>query len=174
MPTEKKKEQVQMIADLLSRCTIAIATDYRGLNVTEMNLLRSRLRERGVEFKVIKNRLARLAAEQVGKQSFNAFLEGPTAIAFGYGEITEPARALAEHIRSEKSVLTIKGGLMEAQTLQAEQVKILSTLPPREQLVARVMAAMQAPIYTLQYILSAQLRGLLTVLSARRAQLEGE
>ena len=172
MPTDKKKEQVQMIADLLSRCTIAIATDYRGLNMTEMNLLRSRLREREVEFKVIKNSLARLATEQVGKPSLKTFLDGPTAIAFGYGEITEPAKALTEHIKSERSVLTIKGGLLDGQALESKQVNTLATLPPKEQLVAKVMAAMQAPIYSLHYILSAQIRGLHTVLTARVAQLE--
>ena len=88
MATEKKEQQVQEIADRLGRCTIAIATDYRGLAMPEMTALRRKLRDAGVEYRVIKNTLARLAAEQTGSQPLVEYLEGPTAIAFGYGEET--------------------------------------------------------------------------------------
>ena len=174
MPTEKKKEQVQMIADRLSRCTIAIATDYRGLTMAEMSLLRSKLREKGVEYKVVKNNLTRLAAEQAGKESLNTFLQGPTAIAFGYDDITASVKVLVEHIRSERSMLIIKGALMDNEVLPAEQVNTLSTLPSKDQLVAQTLAAMMAPLYALHYVLNAQLRGLVVVLTARLAQMKGE
>ncbi|MFQ5933142.1 MAG: 50S ribosomal protein L10 [Dehalococcoidia bacterium] len=174
MPTPSKEEEVKLIADRLSRCTIAIATDYRGLTTAEMNLLRTRLREKGVEYRVIKNSLARRAAEQLGKESLSGFLEGPTALAFGYDDISEPAKALVSHIRSERSVLSIKGGLLDGNPLAADQVNTLATLPPKEQLIAQSLGALKMPLYALHYALSAQLQGLVTVLNARVATLEGE
>ena len=174
MPTSKKEEEVKLIAERLSRCTSAIATDYRGLTTTEMNRLRSRLRDKGVEYRVVKNTLARLAAEQSGKQSLHPFLQGPTALAFGYQDVAEPAKALVSYMRSERSELSIKGGLMDGDSMSAEQVHTLATLPSKEQLVANYLAALQAPVYALHYVLSAQLRGLATVLDARISQLQKE
>ena len=173
MPTVKKSEQVQEIAERLSRCVIAIATDYRGLSVTEINLLRSKLREKQIEYRVVKNSLAHLAAEQTGKQPLDEFLPGPTAIAFGYDDITEAAKAVVGYIRSERNELSIKGGLMDGQSLSADQVTALATLPAKEQLIAQALQGMKSPIYAFYYVLTAQLRGLMTVLSGRLSQLEG-
>jgi len=174
MPTEKKTQQVDQIVDLLSRCTITIATDYRGLAMAEMMSLRRKLREQGVEYRVVKNSLARLAAEKTKSQSLIPLLEGPTALAFGYGEITEPAKVLVDHIQSERSVLSIKGGLVGGEALAPEQVRVLANLPSREVLLAKVLGALQGPIYSLHAVLSAQLRGLVTTLNARLDQLQGE
>lgn len=172
MSTAKKEEEVKLIADRLSRCTIAIVTDYRGLTTGEMNRLRTKLREKEIEYRVVKNTLVRLAAQQEGKEALNEFLEGPTALAFGYAEITEAPKALTAHIRSERSVLSIKGGLIDGQALAAAQVEKLATLPSREQLLAQSLAALQGPLYALHSVLSAQLRGLVTALNARLSQIE--
>ncbi len=173
MPTPKKSELVEEIAERLSRCAIVIATDYRGLSVAEINLLRTRLRERQVEYRVVKNSLAHLAAEKTGKQPLDEFLEGPTALAFGYDNITEAAKVVVEYIRSERNALSVKGGLMDGQSLSADQVVALATLPPKEQLVAQVLQSMKSPMYALHHVLSSQLRSLVTVLSGRLSQLEG-
>ena len=174
MATEKKEQQVREIADLLGRCTIAIATDYRGLAMPEMMALRRKLREFGVEYRVIKNTLARRAAEQTGAQPLVQFLEGPTAIAFGYGEATEPAKVLIDHIRQERSILAVKGAFMGARSLASNEVGILATLPPRQELIAKTAGALLAPLSALQYVLSAQIGGLVTALSARVDQLQEE
>ena len=172
MPTEKKSQQVEEIAERLGQCTIAIATDFRGLAMPEMTALRRKLRDEGVEYRVIKNSLARLAAEQTGAQPLIPFLEGPTALAFGYGDATQPAKVLADHIRTERSVLSIKGALMGDQGLAADQVNRLATLPSKDVLIAMTLGAMMGPIQGLHYVLSAQIRGLVTALSARVDQLE--
>jgi large subunit ribosomal protein L10 len=174
MATEKKELQVQDIADRLGRCTIAIATDYRGLAMPEMTALRRKLRAFGVEYRVIKNTLARLAAEQTGAQPLVQFLEGPTAIAFGYGEATEPAKVLIDHIRLERSILAVKGAVMGARSLASADVGILATLPSRQELIAKTAGALIAPISALQFVLSSQVRGLVTTLSARVDQLQEE
>ena len=174
MATEKKEQQVEEIADLLGRCTIAIATDYRGLAMPEMTALRRKLREAGIEYRVVKNSLAGIAAEQTGAQPLVQFLEGPTAIAFGYGEATDPAKVLTDHIRQERSVLTVKGGVMGDRALATTDVTVLATLPSRHELIAKTAGALVGPIYALQSVLSANLRGLVTALSARVDQMQEE
>ncbi len=174
MATEKKEQQVEEIADRLGRCTIAIATDYRGLAMPEMTALRRKLREAGIEYRVIKNSLAGIAAEQTGSQPLVQFLEGPTAIAFGYGEATDPAKALTDHIRQERSILTVKGGVMGDRALAPADVTVLATLPSRQELIAKTAGALVGPIYALQSVLSANLRGLVTALSARVDKMQEE
>ena len=174
MATEKKEQQVEEIAERLGRCTIAIATDYRGLAMPEMTALRRKLRDAGVEYRVVKNSLASIAAEQTGAPSLVPFLDGPTALAFGYGEATDPAKVLTDHIRQERSILTVKGGVMGDRALATADVTVLATLPSRQELIAKTAGALVGPIYALQSVLSANLRGLVTALSARVDQMQEE
>ncbi|MDY6907236.1 MAG: 50S ribosomal protein L10 [Chloroflexota bacterium] len=173
MRKEKKEETVQQLAERLERCHIAIATDYRGLTVAQMAELRSRLRQQGVEYRVVKNTLTRFAAAAAEKEELTPVLEGPVALAFGYDDVTVPARALLEYIQSTKSTLQIKGGLLEQRALSAEEVRGLATLPPRDVLIARVMGTMQGPITGLVGALNGIIVGFVNVLNARREQLEG-
>ena len=95
MVSRKKKAQViDSLQDFFSKCSIGILTDYRGLSVPQMTVLRRKLRESSIEYKVVKNTLARFAAKRSGKGDLASFFEGPIAIAFGYSDITEPARIL--------------------------------------------------------------------------------
>jgi len=173
MRREEKKEAVKELADKLSRCNIAITTDYRGLSVAEMTELRRHLRQAGVEYRVIKNTLAGFAAEQAGKKGLISVIEGPTAIAFGYGNVTTPAKALLDYIRSSKSELKIKGGLLNRRVLSPSEVTTLATLPPREELVAKLLGVMQGNILSLVRVLNANIAGFMSVLNARIRQLEG-
>lgn len=173
MSREKKAQIIDWLREVFSTCSIGILTDYRGLSAPEMTSLRRSLRELGIEFKVIKNTLARFAAERAGKEQLVSFFEGPTAIAFGCGDITEPARALADYIRTSKVTLNIKGGFLGDRSLTSEEVMTLSTLPPREILLAKIMGGMQTPILILPSHLATPVRGLMSVLQARMQQLEG-
>lgn len=169
----KKEQVINELTDRLSRCTSAIATDYRGLSAKEMVQLRQRLIEVGVEFRVTKNTLVRFAAERANKEQLETFLTGPLAIAFGYDDETKPARALSEHIRSAGSVLQIRGGILGDRLLTIEEVSALAFAPPREILLAQIMGQMQAPLQTLHNILSSPLQGFLNILQARIQQVEG-
>jgi large subunit ribosomal protein L10 len=102
-----------------------------------------------------------------------SFFEGPVAIAFGYGDITEPAKALASYIEESKATMTIKGGFLADQILTKEEVNTLSTLPPREVLLARVVGGVQGPISALAGQLASPMMGLIAGLQARIQQLEG-
>jgi len=173
MLKEKKEQMIAELASSLSRCTIAVATDYRGLTAKEMVQLRRRLTESGIDYRVIKNTLTRFAAERAGKKQLGALLTGPVAIAFGYDEVIRPPQILREHIRSAGSVLQIKGGILGDRLLTAEDIANLATMPPREILIARLVGQLQAPLQALHNVLSAPMRGLLNVMQARMKQVEG-
>ena len=173
MPTEKKVQMVESLQETFSRCSIGILTDYRGLKTSELTDMRRRLRELGIEYKVVKNSLAQFAAKQAGMDELADSFEGPVAIAFGYGEIPDAARALAEYIRTTKSALSIKSGFLEDRVLSSRDVDALARLPSREVLISQVMAGIQSPIAGLVNVLSAPIRGVMGVLQARIQQLEG-
>ncbi len=170
---EKKKEIVESLAERFSRSQIVIVTDYRGLSVSEISELRRRLREAGIEYKVVKNTLAGLAAARAGKSALPQLLKGPVALAFGYEEVAQPAKALLDWQKSSETPLSIRGGLLGERLLSAEEVQDLATLPSREELLAKLTGAMQAPIYGLVSVLGNSLRALTWMLQTRIQQLEG-
>ncbi len=174
MPREKKAQTIDRLQEVFSKCSIGILTDYRGLSVPEITDLRRRLKASGIEYKVVKNTLARFAAGRAGKDELASFFVGPVAIAFGYGDITEPARALADYIGTSKASLSIKGGFLGDSLLTVEDVMTLSVLPSREVLLARVVGGMQIPVLALLGCLTTPIRGFIGMLQARIQQLEGE
>jgi len=173
MIREKKAEAIERVQDWLSGSNVAIVTDYRGMTVAEMSQLRQQLRGANAEYHVVKNNLAIIAAEAADRGAVKGLLEGPSAIAFGYGEASATARMLSEYIRTAKVPLSIKGGLLGNRLLSSRQVSELASLPSREILLARLIGQMQAPISSLLSVLSANITGLLVVLQARKQQLEG-
>jgi large subunit ribosomal protein L10 len=173
MPREEKVRVVEELREIFSRCSVAVLTDYRGLTTAELTELRRSLRSSDVQYQVVKNTLARFAAEKAGKSDLVTYLEGPVDIAFGYGDIVAPTKLLADYIRTSRSNLAIKGGFAGDRIFTAAEVESLAALPPAEVLLARVMAGIQSPIYRLINSLSSPLRGLMGVLQARAKQLEG-
>jgi large subunit ribosomal protein L10 len=173
MPTEKKRETIAKLRELLSENTTAIATDYRGLSVAEITQLRRKLGEVGCEYYVVKDSLTLLAAKEAGREGLIPFLHGPTAIAFSHGDISQPVKVLFNHIRSANISLKVKGGITSDHIFSSEDISTLSTLPPREELLAELVGTMQAPISSLLLVLTGIMRGLVTVLEARKQQLDG-
>jgi len=174
MAREKKTQSIDSLQEIFSKCSIGILTDYRGLSTAEMSELRRKLRESDVGYRVVKNTLAEFAAKRAGMDELADSFAGPVAVAFGYGEISEPARVLADYIRTSKSTLSIKGGFLGDRLLASGDVETLSTLPSREVLISQVMAGIQSPIVALAGLLVAPIRGVMGVLQARIQQLEGE
>jgi large subunit ribosomal protein L10 len=173
MSREKKTQIIESLQKLFSQCSIGILTDYRGQSANEMTQLRRRLRELGIEYKVVKNTLARFAAQRMGREELLSFFEGPVAIAFGYGGITEPAKALANYIEESKASMSIKGGFLPGRLLTKDEVTTLSTLPSREVLLARVVGGVQSPISALASQLASPMMGIIAALQSRIQQLEG-
>jgi large subunit ribosomal protein L10 len=173
MSREKKTEVIDSLKQLFSRCSVAVLTDYRGQSADEMTRLRRRLREVGIDYRVVKNTLARFAAQRSGREELAGYFEGPVAIAFGYGDITEPAKALATYIEESKASMTIKGGFLADRLLTKEEIITLSALPSKEVLLARVVGGVQGPLAALVGQLAAPMTGLIAGLQARIQQLEG-
>ena len=172
MSKEKKAQIIDWIEEAFTRSSITILTDYRGLTTAEITELRRKLRESGSEYKVVKNTLARFAAARAGRDNLVDSIEGPVAIAFGYSDITSPAKVLASYIRDAKSNLSIKGGVSGDRLLTKEDVMSLAMLPSREVLLARVLGQLQSPISALLGCLTSPLRGMVGVLQARINQME--
>jgi len=172
MPTEKKIRSVAELEKVFARSNIIILTDYRGLTAPQMTTLRRRLREAKGEYHVVKNTLARLAADKSGKGGLDKALTGPVGLAIGGDDIVAPVRALNAFLPEVEGKLSIKGGFLGDRLLTREEVLSLVTLPSREVLLARVLGQMQAPIAGLLYVLNGPLQGLLGILQARVTQLE--
>jgi large subunit ribosomal protein L10 len=135
MPTEKKAQTIDLLEQELAKANIGILTDYRGLKTPEINSLRRKLQDVNGDYKVVKNTLVRKAAEKLNQTAITGSFEGPTAIAFGYGDISQLAKTFSDHVRTSKMNLSVKGGFMS------------NTLPPyrlRKSLLLRLLAVSRA------------------------------
>jgi large subunit ribosomal protein L10 len=143
------------------------------LTVSQLQDLRGRLRAQEVEYRVVKNTLARRAAVEAGHEGFQNALKGPVAIAFGYGELGAPAKILGEFTRTTRIRLDIVGGLVEGRVMDPDQVRQTADLPPREVLLAQLLATLQSPIAQLVGTIQAPIQQLIGLLEAYREKLEG-
>jgi large subunit ribosomal protein L10 len=166
--TDKVKAVDEILVEL-RESEVYFLVDHRGLTVAEATELRNRLRAVGASLKVVKNTLAKRAALEAGVEGMDELFAGPSAIAFCHADPVGPAKVLQTFIREKKKV-SIKGGYLQRRILQAAQVDSLATLPSREELVARVVSGIAAPLYGLAYVLSAPMRGLVVALDQIREQ----
>jgi large subunit ribosomal protein L10 len=169
---EQKAEQVEVLTEKLKRAKVAVLTDYRGLTVGQISELRGKLRAGDVEYRVVKNTLARRAAEAAGHGALEAELKGPVAIAFGYSDLSVPSKLIAEFVRATRLKLEVVGGLVEGRVFTPEQVKQLADLPSRETLIAQLMGTLQSPVSQLVGIMQTPLQQLRGVLEAYKSKLE--
>ncbi len=172
MARPHKVEQVDEITDRLKRARVAVLTDYRGLTVTQLQDLRARLRGADVEYRVVKNTLARRAAVEAGHPEFQDALTGPVAIAFGYEDVSAPAKLLGEFARATRLRLDITAGLVEGRVMTGDQVRQLAELPPRDVLISQLAGTIQSPIAQLAGALQSPLSMLAGALEAYQKQLE--
>jgi large subunit ribosomal protein L10 len=171
MPTEAKEAAVADLADRMSRSSIAIATDFSGLSVNDITELRKRLREQGVEYKVVKNRIAAIAAAQSGVESFKEILEGATGVVFGYDDVVAAAKVVDEYVKQTRVELKIRNGVMDGAVITPVQISALAALPPKDELIAKLLGQMNAPIAGLVQVLNGTISGLAIVLQRRAEQL---
>ncbi len=169
-----KPEKQAIVAELKEKLTEtkgAVLADYRGLTVSQDTKLRRKLREAGVEYRVVKNTMLRLAAHDIELQGLDPYLEGPSAIAMSAVDPVAPAKIIAEFAKEFKA-LEIKAGLVEGKVIDAAGVKALANLPPREVLIAKMLGSMQSPISGLANVLQGTIRNVVYALDAVRKQKE--
>jgi large subunit ribosomal protein L10 len=171
MPTPKKMQEVEEITELLKGSSLTILTHYRGLSVTDMQTFRKTLRESDASFRVVKNTLTGIAADNADMSHIREYLEGPTAIVTSGDDPVGPAKATREFARSTR-ILEIRAGVLDGALVSAEEVERLATLPSREELLAKVVGGLNAPLAGMVGVLSGPIRSLAYVLQARASQLE--
>ena len=173
MPTQQKIDRVSALADKLERSTITVTADYTGISVNEMVHLRRQLRASGVEFTIIKNTLMGLAADAANRPLVKDIVQGPTAVAFGYEDPLDVAKAITDFVRINRSVLAVRGAIMgDGPVMSPAEVTRLASLPPRPQLIANLLGQLQAPIQRLLGVLNGPLQSFGGLLQARITQLE--
>ncbi len=150
---------------------LTVLADYRGLSVAQMQDLRAQLREHQAEMRVAKNTLTKLAADAQDIEGLDGALEGPTALVFAWEDPAQPAKVLRDFARSSR-ILQIKAAVLEGQVVAATRVDDIADLPSRDELIAKVVGGVSAPLYGLVNVLSGPTRSLAYVLQARVNQLE--
>lgn len=158
-PRADKVAVVEEIAGKLSSADATFVTEYRGLNVGSLATLRRTLRDAGGEYKVYKNTLIRLAANDAGKHGLDDILVGPTGLTFVTGDIAAAAKALRDFARTSP-LLVLKGGVLGTDVLNAKNVEALAELPSRDVLLAQFAGALQAPLVKTAGLLQALPRNL--------------
>lgn len=164
MPKPEKVAQVQALKEKLSKAQGVVLVAYLGIPAPEMVELREFMKEKGLEFRVIKNTLTRIAAEELGLNDLARYLRGPNAIVIGYDDPTVPFRAVRES-RKKFPQLEVKVGIFEGEILPPEEADKIAELPSREELLARLAGAVAGPIRGLAVVLAGILRKLAVALS---------
>ncbi len=173
MPTERKVEIVDELRELIVNSDIAIGVSYQGLKVTELQQFRRRLKETGVELHVVKNTLLRLAASKAERPNVAEVVEGPTAVAFGTGDMPAIVKALTDYIRTTRLPIALRGASFDGQLVPANQVEELANLPPKPVLLAQVMGAFEAPLASLVGLLESPISAFVGLIDAIPQELVG-
>ncbi len=158
MPSEKvlenKKAIVAQLTERFQSAQAGVLADYRGLTVAQDTELRSKLREAGVEYTVLKNNLVRFAAKNVGLDDLDPVLHGPTAIATSADDVVAPAKVLVEFAK-ENEALELKGGFVDGKVISVDEVKVYAAIPSKEVLISKMLGSLQSPISALARTLQA-------------------
>lgn len=159
MNREQKSAAIEEIAAQIERSEAIFAVDYRGISVAQAAELRAKLRESETTFRVVKNRLTKRAADQVGEERLAELLVGPTALAFVHGDTAQAAKAITS-FNKEHEVLTYKGGLMGDASLDEAAFKSIARLPSREVLNGQFAGIVASPLTGLVRGLGSLIQGL--------------
>ena len=159
MNREEKSAAIQEIAAQIEESEAIFAVDYRGISVPQAAELRSKLREADASFRIVKNRLTKIAADQVGEERLPELLQGPTALTFVRGDTAQAAKAITT-FNKEHDVLTYKGGFMDATSLDEGAFKSIAKLPTRDVLNGQLAGVVASPLTGLVRGLGGMIQGL--------------
>ena len=171
-----RKEKAQVVSDFgekIKEFRSAVLTNYRGLNVGQINLLRQRLREEKISYHVVKNTLMKRASKGTDLEKLDHYFEGPTAIAISYGDPVLLAKILSEFIKMQPS-LEIKVGLIQGKVASPDEVKVLATMPSREVLLGQILGGIQGPASQLGAVVYHAIQQVLGTIQARVDQLSNQ
>ena len=159
MPNTKNINQVEQLTDKLAKAKAIYLTEYHGLNVEDITELRREFSKNDVEFKVAKNTLIKLAAENNKLDGLNSYLNGSTAIALSYEDPASPARVLKK-FKKDHDLPEVKGILFDGEILEGKDFKKIADLPTKDQLLASLVSTLSSPMTKLALILKASMTDL--------------
>jgi large subunit ribosomal protein L10 len=169
MPTAKKEATIEELRKRISGAKNLIFTNYAGLTVEEIGKLRNELRKDGSTYGVVKNTLFKRAAGDELSAQLDAILSGPTGVVFAGEDPVAPAKAIKSFSDQTKPV-DVKAAYIDGQLVDAAQVALLAALPPKIELLAKLVGSLTSPLYGLVRVLSGNKSGLVRVLNAIREQ----
>ena len=164
MPTPQKAQVVESLTKRIADSTIAVSTDYSGMSVTETNELRKMLRAKDVEYVIVKNTLAYIAADSADKSLLKEIISGPTGLVLGYGEVVDAVKTLTTFIKDSDSELAIRGAFMGDRSLDIKEIEQLSRLPGKTELLTKLVGQLNGGIQGLVYVLNSPINGLANVI----------
>lgn len=173
MNKENKQQQVAQMHDKLKQAKAVFLADFRGMTVGKATTLRNELRAASVEYKVFKNTLFDLAAQDTDKTCLAPYLAGPTAVAISYDDPVGAAKVLSKFAKDPQGAFVLKAGVLSGKLLDVAQIQALADLPSREVLIAKMLGSMQAPATNFVGVLAALPGSLVRALDAIRAQKAG-
>ena len=169
MPNAENTESVAELKERFAGVQTAVLTEYRGLTVRQLSDLRKQLKGASAEYKVVKNRLARIALKDSALDGLGKHLTGPTGVAYTRHDPVSVAKALQAFVKNNPA-LTIKVGVVEGKVLEPSALKSLADLPSKEALRAQLVGALQGPMSKLVTLLTAVQGALVRVIEARSKQ----
>ena len=164
MPTQRKIEQVEELANLFSNSDTIIIADYKGTSVAELSSLRKALNSSSSKFKIAKNTLAKLAAEKAEKNILADQINGPLGYILTNGDPSQVTKTLFEYTKKNSIEFVIKKGLLDNQLVDESTLLKLSKLPSKEILLSKLMSSMNSPITNLVFVMNGTVQALATVL----------
>lgn len=171
MNRQEKETFVSELRARVERAPVFYLTDFTGLDVPSITVLRARLKESGAEYVVVKNRLAKRAFQDLDEwPDITEHLMGPTGMVFGYEGPVEPAKTLAEFARDHEDRPAWKAGVLDKELLAPEQIERLAELPPREQLLSQLLGALQGPMSALAGAMGGKVQEMAGLLEALRQE----
>ena len=172
MPTKKKIEQVEELAELFNNSDTIIMADYKGSSVADLSSLRKALSESSAKFKIAKNTLAKLAAEKTEKKSLANEINGPLGFILSNEDPSKLTKILFEYTKNNEIEFNITKGFVDNQIVDESTLVKLSKLPTKEVLLAKIMGSMNSPITNLVFVLNGTVQALATVLQRHVEKVE--
>ena len=165
MNRTEKEQIVQELNGRLKETQATFLADYRGINVDQVTRMRRELTEAGVEYRVVKNKLLKLAAEDTPAAGLQDFCTGPTALAMSGDDPVAPAKILSKYAK-EIEAFELKAGVLDGKMLSVADIAALADLPSREEMLAKILSSMNAPASNFVGTMAAIPRSLVQVLNA--------
>ncbi len=165
MDRTEKEQIVKELSKRLAETKAAFLADYRGINVEQATNLRRELTQAGVEYRVVKNKLLKLAAKGTPAEDLQSYCAGPTAIALSGDDPVAPAKILSKFAKDVEA-FELKAGVLSGKLMSVAEIVALAELPSREELLAKALSSMNAPLTNFVGTMAAIPRSLVQVLNA--------